>query len=154
MDCTTDGSHADQLSIIIRYLNRSLDIVERLVSVQRVKESSAEGLFNTLQEILKESSLSLKDAVGQSYDGASVMTEKKYKGVKTLVQQVNPQCIFIWTFDHVLNLVIMEACGSSLAAKSLFGALEKLYGFFRNPGSVVTFLKSQIFNKKRVSTKR
>ena len=47
MDCTTDSSHADQLSIIIRYLNRSLDIVERLVSVQRVKESSAEGLFNT-----------------------------------------------------------------------------------------------------------
>ena len=53
MDCTTDISHADRLSIIIRYLNRSLDIVERLVSVQRVKESSAEGLFNTLQEILK-----------------------------------------------------------------------------------------------------
>ena len=129
MDCTTDSSHADQLSIIIRHLNRSLDIVERLVSVQRVKESSAEGLFDTLQEILKESSLSLKDAVGQSYDGASVMTGK-YIGVKTLVQQVNPQCIFIWTFDHVLNLVIMEACRSSLAAKSLFGALEKLYAFF------------------------
>ena len=141
---------ADQLSIVICYLNRSLDIVERLVSVQRVKESSAEGLFNTLQEILKKSSLSLKDAVGQSYDGASVMTGK-YKGVKTLVQQVNPQCIFIWTFDHVLNLVIMEACGSSLAANSLFGALEKLYAFFRNPGSVVTFLKrskrNPIFNK-------
>ena len=141
MDCTTDSFHADQLSIIIRYLNRSLDIVERLVSVQRVKESSAEGLFNTL-EILKESSLSLKDAVGQSYDGASVMTGK-YKGVKTLVQQVNSQCIFIWTFDHVLNLVIMEPCGSSLAAKSLFGALEKLYAF--------PFLKrskrNPIFNK-------
>ena len=30
MDCFTDSSHADQLSIIIRYLNRSLDIVERL----------------------------------------------------------------------------------------------------------------------------
>ena len=39
MDCTTDSSHADQLSIIIPYLNRSLDIVEGLVSVQRVKES-------------------------------------------------------------------------------------------------------------------
>ena len=37
---------------------------------------------------------------------------------------------FIWTFDRVLNLVIMEACGSSLGAKSLFGALEKLYAFF------------------------
>ena len=94
-----------------------------------MKDSSAERLLHTLQEILKESSLSLNDAVGQSYDGASVMTGK-YKGVKTLVQQVNPQCLLIWRFDHVLNLVIIEACGSSLAAKSLFGALEKLYAFF------------------------
>ena len=161
MDCTTDSSHADQLSIIIRYLNRSLDIVERLVSVQRVKESSAEGLFNTLQEILKESSLSLKDAVGQSYDGASVMTGK-YKGVKTLVQQVNPQCIFIWTFDHMLNLVIMEACGSSLAAKSLFGALEKLYAFFLQSRKRSDILEEkqkesniqQIHRPQRVSTTR
>ena len=161
MDCTTDSSHADQLSIIVRYFNRSLDIVERLVSVQRVKESSAEELFNTLQEILKESSLSLKDAVGQSYDGASVMTGK-YKGVKTLVQQVNPQCIFIWTFDHVLNLVIMEACGSSLAAESLFGALEKLYAFFVQSRKRSDILEEkqkesniqQIHRPQRVSTTR
>ena len=74
MDCTTDSSHADQLSIIMHYLTKSLDIVERLVRIQRVKDSSAEGLFNTLQDILKESSLSLKDAVGQSYDGIALPT--------------------------------------------------------------------------------
>eukprot|EP00794_Sanderia_malayensis_P017877 gene17877-19659_t len=79
--------------------------------IQEVKEA---GMFN---------------AVGQSYDGASVM-QGKYKGVKSLVQKENPQCLFIWTFDHVLNLVVMEACGSSLAAKSLFGTLEKVYAFF------------------------
>ena len=127
-----------------------MDIVERLVSAQRVKESSAEGLFNTLQAILKASSLSLKDAVGQSYDSASVMTGN-YKGVKTLVQQVNPQCIIIWTFDHVLNLVIIEACGSSLAAKSLFGALEKLYAFFSQSSKRSDILEEKqrnpIFNK-------
>lgn len=161
MDCTTDSSHADQLSIIIRYLNRSLKIVERLVSIQRVKNSSAEGLFNTLQDILSKNSLSLKDAVGQSYDGASVMTGK-YKGVKTLVQQVSPQCLFIWTFDHVLNLVIMEACSSSLAAKSLFGALEKLYSFFSHSRKRSDVLEEkqkeskiqQIHRPQRVSTTR
>ena len=101
MDCTTDSSHADQLSIIIRYLNRSLDIFERLLSVQRVKESSAEGLFNTLQEILKESSLSLKDAVGQSYDGASVMTGN-YKGEQ--LENLPPLCKNIaggWTQNAI-----------------------------------------------------
>eukprot|EP00112_Aurelia_sp_Birch-Aquarium-sp1_P011204 Seg236.1 transcript_id=Seg236.1/GoldUCD/mRNA.D3Y31 product="Zinc finger MYM-type protein 1" protein_id=Seg236.1/GoldUCD/D3Y31 len=54
----------------------------------------------------------------------------KYNGVKTRIQKESPQCLFIWTFDHVLNLVIMEACGSSLPAKVLFGTLEKLCTFF------------------------
>ena len=61
MDFTTDTSHADQLAIIIRYLNKSFDIVERLVSIRRVKDSSADGLFKTLQEFLNESSLSLME---------------------------------------------------------------------------------------------
>ena len=144
----------------MRYLTKSLDIVERLVRIQRVKDSSTEGLFNTLQDILKESSLSLKDAVGQSYDGASVMTGK-YKGVKILVQHVNPQCLFIWTFDHVLNLVVMEVCGSSLAAKSLFGVLDKLYAFFSQSRKRSDILEKQkesniqqIHRPQRVSTTR
>ena len=82
--------------------------------------------------------------------------------MKTLVQQVNPQCIFIWTFDHVLNLVIMEACGSSLAAKSLFGALEKLHAFFSQFRKRSDILEEkqkesniqQIHRPQRVSTTR
>ena len=149
MSCTTDSSHADQLSIIIRYLNRSLDIVELLVSVQLV-ESSAEGLFNTLQEILKESSLSLKDAVGQSYDGAPVMTGK-YKGVKTLIQQVNPQCILIWTFDHVLNSLQWRLVGLPWRQSLCLVHWRNCMLFFLQSRKVVTFLKrskrNPIFNK-------
>jgi len=129
MDCTTDASHADQLSLIIRYLNDSYDITERLVNIQRVKDSSAKGLLATLRDILSKNSINLSDAVGQSYDGASVM-RGKYNGLKSLIQKESSKCLFIWTFDHVLNLVIMEACSSSIAAKSLFGFLEKLYAFF------------------------
>lgn len=129
MDCTTDSAHEDQLSVIIRYVNEKCDIVERLLCIERVKDSSANGLVKTLKSIFNKSSINLADAVGQSYDGASVM-RGKYNGVKTRIQKESPQCLFIWTFDHVLNLVIMEACGSSLPAKVLFGTLEKLYTFF------------------------
>eukprot|EP00794_Sanderia_malayensis_P013142 gene13142-14493_t len=88
MDCTTDSSHDDQLSVIIRYVNEKCNIVERLLCIERVKESSAKGLVTI---------------------GASVM-RGKYNGVKARIQKESPQCLFIWTFDHVLNLVIMEAC--------------------------------------------
>ena len=161
MDCTTDISHKDQLSIIIRYLDGNLDITERLLCVERVKDSSAEGLFNKLKDCFEKKEIRFDHAVGQSYDGASVM-KGKYNGVKTKVQRVAPQCLFIWTFDHVLNLVIMEACCSSLAAKSLFGVLEKVYAFFSASRKRSDILEekqkkssvSPIHRPQRVSTTR
>ena len=142
MDCTTDSAHEDQLSVIIQYVNEKGDIIERLLCIERVTEPLAKGLVTTLKSIFKKSSINLADAVGRSYDGASVM-RGKYNGVKTRIQKESPQCLFIWTFDHVLNLVIMEACGSSLPGKVLFGTLEKLYTFFSFPHqeSVATFYK-------------
>eukprot|EP00794_Sanderia_malayensis_P013076 gene13076-14419_t len=86
MDCTTDASHADQLSLIITYLNDSYDITERLVNIQRVKDLSAKGLLATLRDILSKNSINLSDAVGQSYDGASVM-RGKYNSLKSLIQK-------------------------------------------------------------------
>ena len=129
MDCTTDSAHEDQLSVIIRYVNEKCDIIERLLCIKRVKESSAIGLVRTLKSIFKKCSINLADAVGQSYDGASVM-RGQYNGVKARIQKESPQCLFIWIFDRMLNLVIVETCGSSLSAKMLFGTLEKLYTFF------------------------
>ena len=86
----------------------------------------------------------------------------QYNGVKTLLQQVNSQSLFIWTFDHVLNLLIMEACGSCIASKSLFGVLEKLYAFFSQSKTCSDGLEekqkaskiSQIHLPQRVSTTR
>ena len=129
MDSTTDNAKKDQLSIIIRYLNESSDIVERLIYVEHVEDSSAKGIFKALSNVLEKNSITLADAVGQSYDGETVM-RGKYSGVRKLVQNVNPSCIYIWTLDHVLNLVIMDAWQSSLAAKTLFRNVEKTLFFF------------------------
>ena len=142
MDSPTDRAKRDQLSCIIRYIDKSYYVVEKLICVNHIKDTSAKGLFKALTEILNKNGISLINAVGQSYDGASVM-RGKYNGVKKLVQDVSPQCIYIWTLDHVLNPVIMDACGASLSAKSLFGSLEKLYAFFAKKNTrEVTFLKS------------
>ena len=73
MDCTTDVSHAGQLSLILRYVNAG-------------------------QDTLKSHSVDLKDAVGHSYDGAAVMTGR-YSGVQARIKDVNPRCPFVWTFE-------------------------------------------------------
>ena len=53
MDCTTDLFHADQLSLILQYVNSDCDVVERLLTVERVEDSTAENVFTKLQNILK-----------------------------------------------------------------------------------------------------
>lgn len=161
MDCTTDVSHADQLSLILRYVNASCDVVERLLTIERVDDSTADGLFTKLQDTLKSHSVDLQDAVGQSYDGAAVMTGR-YSGVQARIKDVNPRCLFVWTFDHAFNLVVMEACGSCLPAKNLFGILEKIYTFFstsRKRSDVLKlkqkqFVISRLHMPQRVSTTR
>ena len=65
MDCTTDYGHEDQPSVIIRYANEKCEIVERQFCIERVKDSSAKGLAQTLEGILSKSSISLIDAVRQ-----------------------------------------------------------------------------------------
>ena len=62
----------------------------------------------------------------------------------------------------MLNLVIMDACQSSLAAKTLFGNLEKLYSFFSNSHKRSDILEKvqkehkieNIHRPQRVSTTR
>ena len=57
--------------------------------------------------------------MGQFCDGASVM-RGKYNGVRTRILKESPQCLFNGKFDHVLNLGIMETCGSSFPRSSLW----------------------------------
>eukprot|EP00794_Sanderia_malayensis_P000998 gene998-314_t len=86
----------------------------------------------------------------------------KYNGVKARIQKECPQCLFIWRFDHVLNLVIMEACGSPLPAKVLFGTLEKVYAFFSTSRKRADILQDmqreagleKLHRPQRVSTTR
>ena len=123
MHCTTDSSNKDQPSIIIRYLSKNLDITELLLCVERVKHSSAEGLFNKVKDCFERLDIQFEYAVGQSYDRAFVMKEI-CNGVNTNVQRVAPQCLFIWTFDHVLNLLSKR---KSALQNLIYSSLQKWF---------------------------
>uniref|UniRef100_H3AU67 DUF4371 domain-containing protein n=1 Tax=Latimeria chalumnae TaxID=7897 RepID=H3AU67_LATCH len=160
MDCTTDIAHQDQALIVMRYVRSDLCVVEHLLEVVHVEDSSAEGLFNILGTLASKG-VDLQHVVSQSYDRAVVMSGQ-HAGVRALIQKENPNCLYIWTFDHALNLVIMQACSASLPAKQLFGLLEQIYNFFTAshkrsdvPVEVQTRCgKSPIHQPQHVSTTR
>lgn len=87
----------------------------------------------------------------------------RYNGLQQLIRNENPQAIFIWCFNHRLNLIVAVAVSCCNNAMDLFGNLERLYDFissskFRVDAYEKNQMKyypcQQIRRLKRVSTTR
>lgn len=66
----------------------------------------------------------------QSYDGAASM-QGKYSGLKTLIQNENPQAVYVWCFAHKMNLVIVDTLDYTADIRNFFGELQGLVSYMR-----------------------
>lgn len=126
-DESKDISKTEQISIVIRYyLNGT--IYERFLGFRPVKELDARSLFNYIVERIQKCSVDLKKCVGQSYDGASVMSGH-LGGVQKLFKDAVPEALYVHCFNHRLNLVSVDACKNEQNGREFFGMLQSLYVF-------------------------
>lgn len=70
---------------------------------------NAEALCSSIIDFLNNCDLSNIPIVGQSFDGASVMSGQK-GGVQTKLKKTYPYAIYIHCMAHKLNLVILDTC--------------------------------------------
>ena len=70
MDETTDTSGKEQASLIVRFVDKSEKIQERLIAVASIPSTNAEILFTLLMDMLTSRGLDLSCIRGQCYDGA------------------------------------------------------------------------------------
>ena len=75
---TPDINHVDQLTIILRYINKD-DIIERFLTFIPITSHTGEYLANILLSFLNEHEIDIANCRGQSYDNASNMSGR-YKG--------------------------------------------------------------------------
>lgn len=164
MDTTFDVFRKEQLSLVIRYVNKEDGTVrERLVSLRETVPTTGKHLFTMLDTICSELSLNWRThLIGQSYDGAASM-RGSYNGLQSLVKKENPQAMYVWCWAHRFNLVIIDAVSCCIEARDLFGYLETLYDFIGSSKKRVhvysTNQKTRYPNKqlrrlKRVETTR
>ena len=82
MDETTDEAGLEQVSFVIRYVDRSTGLIEeRLFEVHSVSRANAATLEDFILDLFIEHGLRFEILVGQSYDGASVM-RGRYTGLQ------------------------------------------------------------------------
>ncbi len=69
-----------------------------------------------------------ENLVGQSYDGASVMSSK-HAGVQAQIKNVAKHAFYIHCSAHCLNLVLVDTVKAIPEANRFFSLQERLYVF-------------------------
>lgn len=134
IDDTTDITQKTQCSIILRFVNKNSELVERFLGFFNVSEDrTAEGLFNLISSVLNEFDIE-KKLVGQCYDGASVMAGH-LTGLQARVKHIAPNAIFTHCLAHRLNLVLQNGCSMNTKCRIFFGNLTGISAYFHNSTS-------------------
>ena len=92
--------------VMLRYVDKLGLILERLVGVVHVKETSATSLKSALEKLLVDIGLSFKQVRGQCYDGAINM-RGEFNGSKAKILEENRSAYYVHCFAHQLQLVIV-----------------------------------------------
>lgn len=150
IDSTPDISHIDQLTVVIRYIFRSV-VHERFLSFIPIHSHSGKNLENVILNYLENLGIDIKNCRGQGYDNASNMSGR-YNGLQNLIKQHSASAEFIPCASHSLNLIGVAAAESSLEITEFFNTIQQLYVFFSASTSRWNVLE-KLFKNKHLSVK-
>lgn len=126
-DESKDLSKKEQISVVLRYIFDNA-IHEEFIGFTCAESLNAESLSQYIRDRLVTVGVDIKSCVGQSYDGASVMSGR-LSGVQARIREVAPLAIYVHCYAHRLNLVIVDSCKSSRYASEFFSLIQRLYVF-------------------------
>lgn len=150
VDSTPDLSHVDQLTVIIRYVEKSShQATERFLKFLPLESHTGETLTNTLLDFLNEIGVDISNCRGQSYDNAANMSGR-YNGMQAKIKEKNPLAHFIPCAAHSLNLIGTSAAECCVDAVNFFGIVQKLYNFFSASTSRWAVMERCLGSKKLV----
>lgn len=145
LDETTDVINKSQLSTVFRYVYQGCTF-ERFVHFTDVSaDRSSEGLFKHVKNVVESFKIGQK-LIGQTYDGASVMSGH-LTGLQTKVLEEYPNAIFTHCYAHVLNLVLQHSLNSVQECRIFFQTLNGLAAFFSKSTKRTHLLKDYLDKK-------
>ena len=99
VDESRDISVKEQMSLVLRYVNKKWIIIKRFLGIVHVASTNTLSLKCAIEYLLCEYNLSLSNLCGQGYDGDSNM-QGDINGLKTLILKENKLAFYIHCFAH------------------------------------------------------
>ncbi|XP_028419093.1 52 kDa repressor of the inhibitor of the protein kinase-like, partial [Dendronephthya gigantea] len=113
-DEASDCSNIEQLSIVIRFVDKQCQIREEFLGFVPCKKGvSGEAVAATIEEFLRDQNLPIDDCRGQGYDGAGNMAGR-LSGVAARIQETNKKALYVHCNSHRLNLCVATCCKEQL----------------------------------------
>lgn len=143
LDSTTDVSHVDQITIIIRFVHlqeEKVEVRENFLGFSPITNTTGEGLCEFVLEELSKLKLNIYDIRGQGYNNASNM-KGKHVGLQKKILDINPCAFYVPCSTHSLNLTINDSSSISNETVQFFDLIQELYVFFSSSPQKWSILK-------------
>ncbi|XP_060200536.1 uncharacterized protein LOC132628788 [Lycium barbarum] len=144
VDESFDVSRKEQMAIVLRYIDRNGFVMERLLDIVHVQDTSALSLKRAIANLLAQHSLSLSYVCGQCYDRASNMQGEIY-GLKMLIRIQEALDLGELTTSRGLN----QELDLSRACDTRWGSHFKSFNnFILMFGSILNVLESLVLDAR------
>ena len=113
-DGTTDITGQEQLTIIIGSVSPDFNVHEYFLGMVTMSSTTGERIADTIRDVLLHLNIDIHVCHyrGQVYDGAANM-KGVHKGVKTRIQKIVPEAVFVYCKNHGVNLDLQHAIESN-----------------------------------------
>lgn len=144
-DESTDCSTIQQLVFIIRYIHDG-KVYERFLKFLQPKGFTAEVIAAEILKELDSMQIDKNKLIGQSYDGAAVMSGS-INGVQKIVRNTYPYAFYVHCYAHQLNLILERCASINHTVRSFFSNLHAFPTFFTRSPKRSDFLKEIVHRR-------
>ncbi|XP_073016439.1 uncharacterized protein [Primulina eburnea] len=122
IDEARDESKREQMSIVLRFVDKNGCIQERFFGLVHVSDTTALKLKNAINSYLSHYNLDVQNIRGQGYDGASNM-RGEFNELQALILKDCKSAYYVHCFAHRLQLALVAAAKNVTPIHQFFDKL-------------------------------